>query len=653
MPRRLGHLVALAGFAALTLFWLSPLLEDPGGLIPGAGAGDNLAFLWNTWSVGQAMTLRQSPFWSPYLFAPWGADLALHTHTVLPSAAAATLAPFSSIVAATNAIVALHLLLNFVLSYALAHRLTADRMAAFIAGLVFGCSAYVGSHLHGHFNLVAAWVIPLALLLTLDQVERPRPAAAIALGVALGLIPYIDYYYAVYVAVALVVVPVQRAVDLTYSPRPLTARWRRCLYAVATLLVIDLAVLTGIAATGGTVVRVGGAVISLRGADNPVAVAGVLLLAGLAITWLPSVRGRVDWQTMRSAARRLIASAAIALAISTPVILAVVGMWQRGDYVSQPYSWRNAPQGIDVATLVLGHPAALLWLGMPSRAYEHFGIDAVEQPGWIGIATWALCISAWCWARTRATVREWTVVAIVFGLWALGPDLVAFGHRVHLLMPATLVRFVPVVANARIPARAIVVVYLALAMIAASGFTALRGRSKHTTLAAALVALLILDSIPTPVSIYRLDRPAVYDALTREPPGGSLCELPLGIRDGFGERGRFDSRVLGYQMIHGRPIAGGFAARLPQRLFDAYAADRILGPLLRLSGGEPLTSLQAPDGREAVAVLLAHGFRYIIINRVTSPADLIAYVEGMGLRTVARDEQRTLLALPPDARSQN
>ena len=51
----------------------------------------------------------------------------------------------------------------------------------------------------------------------------------------------------------------------------------------------------------------------------------------------------------------------------------------------------------------------------------------------------------------------------------------------------------------------------------------------------------------------------LYDVLARQTGPGSVCELPIGLRDGFGELGRLDMRVLYYQTLHGRPITGGFA----------------------------------------------------------------------------------------------
>src|SRR4051812_25571092 len=72
-------------------------------------------------------------------------------------------------------------------------------------------------------------------------------------------------------------------------------------------------------------------------------------------------------------------------------------------------------------------------------------------------------------SRRKATAY-WALTGTVFGIWALGPWLTVIGRQTPLIMPALFLRFVPIVANARIPGRAMVVVYLAIAMLAAIGF---------------------------------------------------------------------------------------------------------------------------------------------------------------------------------------
>lgn len=88
---------------------------------------------------------------------------------------------------AQNAWILAHLFLNFVCAYALAWRTFNDRVAASVAAVVFGFSPYLSAHLAGHFNLLAAWILPLcALLADLATSGCRSVARAMPLGAALA-----------------------------------------------------------------------------------------------------------------------------------------------------------------------------------------------------------------------------------------------------------------------------------------------------------------------------------------------------------------------------------------------------------------------------------------------------------------------------------
>jgi hypothetical protein len=137
----------------------------------------------------------------------------------------------------------------------------------------------------------------------------------------------------------------------------------------------------------------------------------------------------------------------------------------------------------------------------------------------------------------------------------------------------------------------------------------------------------------------------VYDVLRQQAGTGALCELPLGLRDGLRETGKFDSRILWYQTIHERPMAGGFVARLPPRIIREYDAMPVLGSLLRLSSGGSIVSEIRMSADDARLVLERTGFRFIILNHRLSSRVLEQYVAMLPLRPIAEDNERTLYVL--------
>jgi len=605
--------------------------------------GDNLAFVWNTWWA--ASVWKAPSFHTPLLFAPWGTTLLLHTHTLLPSALAAAW-PGTNVLGGTNVIVALHLALNGLCAFALAWRLTRRLASSAIAAVAYAWSPFVGAHLAGHFNLIAAWVIPLSALSCLRALEGGTVVSRLAAGVAFGAIAYVDYYLLIYAGCLALVVLAHRSCRTAWRTSR-RSRWRRgVIAACAVLLGIDLVALGAILMTGGGSVSLAGKVVSLRGADNPAAAAGLLAMIAAAPAVLPRLRVQVDRAQLARDATRLVLPAIVGAVLIAPLAMAAVSLWRNGGYVTQKYFWRSAPAGVDLATLALGNPSGLLWANAPAALYSRFHIDSVERVAWLGPGLVALAGAAMGLRRRDRRVTLWTAVAIVFGIWALGPRLQAFGRDLHVFLPALLLRYVPLASNARMPGRAMVVVYLAAAMLAAIGFDALVETGRRG-LACGLAVLLLLDCLPSAPALYHPDRPSTYEALTQQ-GAGTVCELPMGLRDGFGEAGLLDMRTMYYQTIHGRPMTGGFVARLDPRILRAYQQDAVLGVLLRLSAGAPLAAQQPLPPAAAGASLINQDIRFVMLNRRTAPPDLVRYVElSLPLRPLARDDERTLYAVAP------
>jgi hypothetical protein len=236
---------------------------------------------------------------------------------------------------------------------------------------------------------------------------------------------------------------------------------------------------------------------------------------------------------------------------------------------------------------------------------------------------------------------------ICFGalLWALGPFLCVAGTDVGLPLPQLIQRFIPILSNARMPGRAMAVAYLGLAMLAAIGISALkrsRPRAAHAV-GPLMCAALLLEFLPAPFPLTRLQIPALYSSLS-ELGDGAILELPFGIRDGFGEQGRLDHWTLYYQTVHGRPLVGGFVARLGPTLKTRYAEAPILSSLLQLSSSRPLTSKQVARDRSLAAQLLNDWhIAAIIVRRNDASRPLRDYVTSvLPADIVSSDGQRDM-----------
>ena len=605
----------------------------------------------------EALTSSQSFFDCPFLFAPAGVDLTLHTHTALPALIGATLLRSLSPAAALNVTIIGSVFLAGLCTYLLAWRVTHDRISSVFSGVVFAGCPYMAARLTGHFNLTHMWVIPLFAVVASEGIRRGRVWLGVGAGAIAGLTAYIDYYYVVYQAVLIGILMILEVRSWRVSIRgssettPLLQR----AVALAMLLVAGLVVV--IVVSGGFELSFGQRRLSVRTVYNPLQIFWVLVAVWLWLRFRPTVTGGMNPEFNRGASLRLLAGAAIAfLVVASPVMIRGVRLLQEGEYVTHQYTWRSGPDGIDASTLITGSPFHPVWGDRVRLLQESLGINVVESSAWPGVAV--LFLAGWALVRQRndPAVRRWVLVGTIFFIWALGPHLTIFGVNTGLPLPTAVLRYLPIVSNVRMPGRAIVVVYLALAVLSAVALSRLRrgntalklrtttdGPKGWTTNAVAVLICVLVDFAAAPIRMTQLPVSTLDGVLRGRPEQGAVCELPLGIRDGFGERGNFDEWSLFRQTVHGRPLVGGFVARLSPSVVKTYDSDPLLSGLLRLSAIDAGAAVALPDRRQALELFQRHRIAFVTLDRRTAGHDLTLYVKQvLPLTLIAEDEQRSL-----------
>jgi hypothetical protein len=628
------HIAVLGCFVLYAAVISYPLILDLGGQIPGTGAGDNVAFLWNFWWFREALADPElRAFYTQHLFAPFGTSLVLHTHTALPAFLGATLLSPLNVAAAHNVVLLGGLAANGAATYALAYHHVRRTMPSVLSGVVFAGSAYISIHLLGHFNLVHAWVLPTAALTWIRCLEAPRLSKAAPVAGAFAAAAYTDYYYLAYVVIFAagwwLSSVKQIGVHWNSSRMPTVDR------TVLVLMVVLAAAALAIATTGGFRLEIGPLRMSASSVRNPVAGLWLLALVWVALRVRFDIAGAPGARQAREYAKAIGAAIAIWLVLMLPLAIPAIELVLAGDYVPPPQTWRSGPRGIDLLTIVLGHPLSPLYGESTRAAYSRFGIDMMEQVGWIGIVP--VVVIAYAVARRtrldRAAVR-WTLVAAFFAIWSLGAYLVVAGLDTGMPLPQALVRFVPFLSNARMPGRAFVMVQLASTLLCAIAAT--RGQWPRWAVLM-LTAVAVADGASMPFPMYQLPRGGQIEAaLAKSGARLIVVELPVGLRDGFGEVGQFDHRALVYQTFHHRPIAGGFVARLAPRVRRQYEADATLAALLKLGMGQAELPVDLSSG------LLGLGITHVIVNTDTMTKPLRQLLEARGLRLEMEVEARQL-----------
>jgi hypothetical protein len=193
--------LAVALYIVVGVVYTWPLVLSPLSAFPGPeGNHDAHAFLWNNWWIAQALWVRHvSPFYTPIIFAPFGADLRLHTFGLLYGALSSPFVP----VLGTTGVLSLQLLATPVLNgfamFALVAKLSGRRAPALVAGLLLAATPAVNFHLTaGRPSCAAVWPLVWSISALLDAVASPSARSAAWFGAALLALLLVDQQVAMF-----------------------------------------------------------------------------------------------------------------------------------------------------------------------------------------------------------------------------------------------------------------------------------------------------------------------------------------------------------------------------------------------------------------------------------------------------------------------
>jgi hypothetical protein len=164
-------------------------------------------------------------------------------------------------------------------------------------------------------------------------------------------------------------------------------------------------------------------------------------------------------------------------------------------------------------------------------------------------------------------VGPWWSVLLLFWMLSLGPVLRIWGTPFPgVPMPyAALQSLLPAVNLSGVPARMMVMVTLAAAVLTSSAFALLlRGSMRSRVAACGLLLLLTFEYLPRPIPTTWPEVPGYVFALRGIDGAGGVLDLVSGYWSDrpFGSDGGAGI-ALYYQTIHQRPMASGYVARVP------------------------------------------------------------------------------------------
>ena len=618
----LRHAAPLLLLALLSGLWTWPLALHLKTHLPGE-PGDNFSFVWNLWWMREALAGADRTFlWTNYLFAPFGISLVNHSHTALAALLGATVLRPLTPAEAENIIVLASVFLAAASMYALTWEITMNRPAAVAGAIIFAGSPHMASKLAaGHLELVSIWVFPMFALALRRALRNRSKRAAVCAGAILAATAYSAYYYVVYLALfaASYLLVFSGCIGFSITPRLQTRLTKRLSSTALVLLAGVLILAIWIVASGGGSFVLASTLVSMHRPQNPLTAAWLLTIGWLLLRWhlLPRLTRPAPAQ-IRTAAWTVALVALVFVTTTWPLSRAAFELERQGGYSTAPQFWRSSPGGVDLITPFLGNPFHPLIGKWSARAYAWASANRIEGIAWLGIVPFVVLVMFRGLSEDRAEGRIWWTVLGVAALWAAGPILTIAGVDTGLFLPQILARFVPVVANARIPGRAMVLVYMAIGVLVAQRLAAAHGWRRPVA-RWIVPALLLADYLNAPIPLSPLDRPAAYERLAEMRDDGAICEVPFGIGDGLWGIGSQDRHPLYYATLHGHPLVGGFVGRFPTEYAERYLGTPLVGNLLRISIGEPPLP-EVPAGSPPC--------RYIVVHRDMTPAAVTDYMHA-------------------------
>jgi hypothetical protein len=651
MPALRQTVVSAAAFCgylltALVFHW--PLPARLSSALLGPVSGDTGVYVWNLWVFRHEIVAhRRFPlFTNEILSLTPPVDLSLHNYTLFANALAFPLLPLLGVTTTFNVLFLAMSALTAWTMFLLARRVVGSVPEAWLAGLLFGFSPVLVARSTAHFSLVAAAPLPV-FVLCLMRVERdPRILNAAALGATMAWAAICDPYFGVYCVLIAACYLAARYLGVRVHPRspepgPASPIWLDRLIVAVVGLVVGLAVF--IAGSGRTDIEVFGQPIGLS-LDAPVLILMVLVGVRLVLHLRPAVVVR---PLPRAAAviRCAIGAGSACVLLLSPVFYALCSRLSDGGALHGPIYWRSGPKGVDLLALFMPNPANKLF-GMPGSAWltsrDNGYVENVAALTIVGLSIVAVAF----WRFRFRPPRVWLALTLFFGALALGPFVQIGGVNTYVLGPWSVLRYVPLVSAARMPARFAIVLMMAFAVLFALALVHI-GRHlprRRQMFVAAVSFLLAFELMPLPRQLHATPIPDVYQIVAADPRDVSVISIPFGISDGEGGEGRYNASSQFYQTFHQKRIVGGGISRISNTERGRQRRFPVIRVLLRLSEGRPVRRAEIQRAKRSAPNFIRRAMLgYVVMDTMaTSPELRNLTIDLLGLEKIAESGGREL-----------
>ena len=276
------------------------------------------------------------------------------------------------------------------------------------------------------------------------------------------------------------------------------------------------------------------------------------------------------------------------------------------------------------------HVISLVDIIVPSTYHpwwgRFFSSPTLIQSGVGGFIGWVTIFFVVWGAWRIPSTRPWVWVTIALLLCACGPyiRLTNQPDSLQFYGPYFLLDQFSPFRNASRPGMFMQFAWIPIIIVGA--YSASFIKKQTPWLALILACGAVIESLPPQAwNLVTLHAPQIVSAISPSAPAGVVLELPARTNDG---------RTLINQMCHGRPIAAGYLARVP----DYYAT-----PLYGIA--TPMPAMRDVLAHDTVQELGNLGVRYLLVNNDTAP-EIARYIANLGLPIRTQNQQSRLYDVP-------
>jgi len=228
------EIIILLVFVALSFAATYPLILRSATSVYGyPWPGDQTGTIWHFWWLKYAWDHSLSPYLSPMIAAPFGAHLSIQY--LFLNSIVLTLSLLFREIFIYNLLIFISFPLSAFAMYLLAYRVSGNRIASVMPGLIFAFSPYHINQAQGHLTLAHIEWMPFYLLSLLMLTENKNYRNAILCGVSFALVVLSDLYYGFFMFIFTLIFFVYRGLFWLLTSRELKIDLKKARFYLVTL----------------------------------------------------------------------------------------------------------------------------------------------------------------------------------------------------------------------------------------------------------------------------------------------------------------------------------------------------------------------------------------------------------------------------------